>query len=186
MSKAKECLDISSLAKVLDSCWRGYLILKNSSFSTHMTLLDGSRDVCRNLLIEDGSSPNEPATALKITQRLRCETGKLEEVRRRMQSATRDGFCLLLATHGDPMSSAKPFPDQTSSRTFKNLVTYLKSKQSAGVIGLPIGAKENTGVLHAFPPCEFFATDLKKIAPKIIDPESLEDHLLIVILSGNA
>ena len=183
MSKAKECLDVTSLAKILDSCWRGYLILKNSSFSTHMTLLDGSRDVCRKLLTE--SSTGETANALKITQRLRCETGKLEEVRRRMQTATKDGFCLLLATHNEP-SPSKPLPEQTSSRTFKNLVTYLKSKQSAGVIGLPIGAAENFGVLHAFPPCEFFAEDLKKIAPKIIEPEGLEDHLLIVILSGSA
>ena len=183
MSLAKECLDVTSLAKILDSCWRGYLVLKNSSFSTHMTLLDGSQEVCRKLLTE--AETGETANALKITQRLRCETGKLEEVRRRMQSATKDGFCLLLATHNDN-SPPKPLPEQTNARTFKNLVSYLKSKQSAGVIGLPIGAAENFGVLHAFPPCDFFAEDLKKIAPKIIEPENLEDHLLIVILSGNA
>ena len=184
MSIARESLDITSLAMCLDSCWKGHLILKNSAFSTHMSLLSGSREVCKKLLVE--SPTGEPATALKITQRLRCEPGKLEEVRRRMESATSDGFCLLLATQNNDSSGGKELPSQTASRQFKNLVSYLKSKHSAGVIGLPIGASENLGVLHAFPPCKFFTEDLKKVAPKIIDAETLEDHLIIVILSGNA
>ena len=184
MSIARESLDITSLAMVLESCWKGHLILKNSAFSTHMSLLSGSREVCKKLLIE--SPTGDPATALKITQRLRCEPGKLEEVRRRMESATSDGFCLLLATQNNDNSGGKELPSQTAPRQFKNLVSYLKSKHSAGVIGLPIGSSENMGVLHAFPPCKFFTEDLKKVAPKIIDAEALEDHLIIVILSGVA
>jgi hypothetical protein len=38
---------------------------------------------------------------------------------------------------------------------FRNLVSYLKQKEAAGVITLSNPQTEQTGVLYAFPPCPF-------------------------------
>ena len=42
-----------------------------------------------------------------------------------------------------------------SNRYFRNLVSYLKQKEAAGVITLKNPHLDQTGVLYSFPPCEF-------------------------------
>ncbi|XP_043932836.1 RNA-binding protein 15 [Protopterus annectens] len=164
--------------------WQGMLLLKNSNFPTHMHLLQGDMAVASGLLV-DGSTGGK-VDQLKITQRLRLDQPKLDEVNRRIKAAGAHGYAVLLAVPGTADTSSATEPGSASTqRPLRNLVSYLKQKQAAGVISLPVGGnkdKENTGVLHAFPPCDFsqqfFDSSAKALA------KSEEDYLVMIIVRG--
>ncbi|XP_010190267.1 PREDICTED: putative RNA-binding protein 15, partial [Mesitornis unicolor] len=62
---------------------------------------------------------------------------------------------------------------------------YRKQKQAAGVISLPVGGnkdKENSGVLHAFPPCDFSQQFLDSTAKALAKSE--DDYLVMIIVRG--
>ncbi|CAJ0966834.1 unnamed protein product [Ranitomeya imitator] len=163
--------------------WQGMLLLKNSNFPSNMHLLQGDLAVATGLLIE-GPSGGKVAQ-LKITQRLRLDQPKLDEVTRRIKVAGPNGYAILLAVPGT--SDGIFTGDQASStqRPLRNLVSYLKQKQAAGVISLPVGGskdKENTGVLHAFPPCEFSQQFLDSTAKALAKSE--DDYLVMIIVRG--
>ncbi|CAI9623014.1 unnamed protein product [Staurois parvus] len=131
--------------------WQGMLLLKNSNFPSNMHLLQGDLAVATGLLIE-GSTGGKVAQ-LKITQRLRLDQPKLDEVTRRIKVAGPNGYAVLLAVPGTTESNFTGDQASSTQRPLRNLVSYLKQKQAAGVISLPVGGtkdKENTGVLHAF------------------------------------
>ncbi|KAJ7999112.1 hypothetical protein DPEC_G00212030 [Dallia pectoralis] len=162
--------------------WQGTLLLKNSSFPTSMHLLDGDLAVAAGLL-EEGSTGGQ-VSQLKITQRLRLDQPKLDEVSRRIRSAGHSRYSVLLAVSG---SSEEGPQDVGSSaeRPLKNLVSYLKQKQAAGVISLPVGGsrdKDGAGVLHAFPPCDFSQQFIDASAKEFAKNE--EDYLVMVIVRG--
>lgn len=162
--------------------WQGMLQLKNSSFPTSMHLLEGDLGVSSRLLV-DGSTGGQ-VCQLKITQRLRLDQPKLDEVARRIKVAGPSGYSVLLAVPG----SSEEGPCDTGSSTerpLKNLVSYLKQKQAAGVISLPVGGsrdKDNAGVLHAFPPCEFSQQFLDNAAKALAKTD--EDYLVMIIVRG--
>ncbi|KAM4700551.1 LOW QUALITY PROTEIN: RNA-binding protein 15 [Discoglossus pictus] len=163
--------------------WQGMLLLKNSNFPSNMHLLQGDLGVATSLLTE-GSSGGKIAQ-LKITQRLRLDQPKLDEVTRRIKVAGPSAYAILLAVPGTPEGSTG---DQASStqRPLRNLVSYLKQKQAAGVISLPVGGnkdKEHTGVLHAFPPCEFSQQFLDSTAKSLAKSE--DDYLVMIIVPCN-
>ncbi|XP_046892928.1 RNA-binding protein 15-like [Hypomesus transpacificus] len=166
----------------LSQAWQGVLLLKNSSFPTFMHLLEGDLAVATGLLVE--GSRGGPVSQLKITQRLRLEQPKLDEVSRRIKAASPGGYAVLLAMPG----SSEEGPQDASSSTerpLKNLVSYLKQKQAAGVISLPVGGsrdKDHAGVLHAFPPCEFSQQFLDASSKAFAKTE--EDYLVMVIVRG--
>ncbi|XP_032810200.1 RNA-binding protein 15-like [Petromyzon marinus] len=177
---------LSEYAQILNLAWQGVLVLKNSSFPTSMYLVDGDLILARGLL-QDCSS-GAPATQLKITQRLRLDQPKLDEVTRRVKQAGPDGHCVLLALPSRPNSSEEA-NKSGDPRPLRNLVSYLKHKQAAGVISLPIGGggskeKESVGVLHTFPPCEFSQQYLQEPARTLAKTD--EDHLIVVIVRGTA
>ena len=68
------------------------------------------------------------------------------------------------------------------------MVTYFKKKEAAGVIIMssegPSGKQEETGMLHAFPPCEFSHQQLIKVAHNLGPEPSKEDHLVVIIVKG--
>ncbi|XP_055725444.1 RNA-binding protein 15-like [Salvelinus fontinalis] len=166
----------------LCQAWQGVLLLKNSSFPTSMHLLEGDLAVAAGLLVE--GSTGSQVSQLKITQRLRLDQPKLDEVSRRIKTAGPSGYSILLAVPG---SSEEGLQDVGSSteRPLKNLVSYLKQKQAAGVISLPVGGsrdKDGTGVLHAFPPCDFSQHFLDASAKALAKTE--EDYLVMVIVRG--
>lgn len=73
----------------------------------------------------------------------------------------------------------------STERPLKNLVSYLKQKQAAGVISLPVGGtrdKDGAGVLHAFPPCDFSQQFMDASAKALAKTE--EDYLVMVIVRG--
>lgn len=166
--------------------WQGMLLLMNSNFPSNMHLLQGDLQVASSLLVE-GSTGGKVAQ-LKITQRLRLDQPKLDEVTRRIKVAGPNGYAILLAVPGssDSRSSSSSATSDTAASTqrpLRNLVSYLKQKQAAGVISLPVGGnkdKENTGVLHAFPPCEFSQQFLDSPAKALAKSE--EDYLVMIIV----
>lgn len=167
----------------LSQVWQGVLLLKNSSFPTSLHLLEGDIEVATRLLV-DGPTGGQ-VSQLKISQRLRLDQPKLDEVSRRIKAAGSSGYSILLAMPGK--SEDGGFQDASSSteRPLKNLVSYLKQKEAAGIISLPVGGsrdKDNGGVLHAFPPCEFSQQFLDASAKAFAKSE--DDYMVMVIIRG--
>ncbi|KAM4612731.1 RNA-binding protein 15-like [Polymixia lowei] len=166
----------------LSQAWQGALLLKNSSFPTSMHMLEGDMAVAASLLF--GGSTAGQVSQLKISQRLRLDQPKLDEVSRRIKAASPGGYAVLLAVPG---KSEDALQDAGSSaeRPLKNLVSYLKQKEAAGVISLPVGGsrdKDHTGVLHAFPPCDFSQQFLDASSKAFAKSE--DDYLVMVIIKG--
>ncbi|CAL1531711.1 unnamed protein product [Lymnaea stagnalis] len=180
-----QCRTLADLAKMLPVAWNGALILKSSAFATRMHVVGGDVTLV-DTLMRDPTSTESPV--LKITQRLRLDQPKLDDVGRRIQAAGPRGHCILLAMP----SSLANYEDNAASiqqRPLKNLVTYLKQKEAAGVISLPpipISGRKDVGVLHAFPPCDFGFNFLRIRAPKLSPETTKEDYLVVVVVNGAA
>ena len=93
LSSAKSVMDIS---KRIDKAWEGGIILKNSLFPTKLLLTEGDSSISENLLMDENEKPY-----LKITQRLRLDEAKLEDVSKRINSSSSHAiFCALSASAG--------------------------------------------------------------------------------------
>ncbi|KAJ3586150.1 hypothetical protein NHX12_012551 [Muraenolepis orangiensis] len=166
----------------LAMAWHGMLLLKNSNFPANMHLLEGDHSVAGDLLV-DGQTGRQVAE-LKITQRLRLDQPKLDEVSRRIKVAGPGGYAVLLAVPGVVEETTADGAPSTQ-RPLRNLVSYLKQKQAAGVISLPVGGsrdKDAAGVLHAFPPCDFSQQFLDSSAKALAKTE--EDYLVMIVVRG--
>ncbi|XP_078596150.1 putative RNA-binding protein 15B [Branchiostoma floridae x Branchiostoma japonicum] len=175
--------NLNEVAKHCSAVWNGALVLKNSAFGTKMHHLGGDSSIVESLLLDRTAQ----TPVLKITQRLRLDMPKLEEVTRRIESSGMEGHCLLLALPSSGQFEDPTLPSQ--QRPLRNLVSYLKQKQAAGVISLPVNGgkdKNNVGVLHAFPPCQFSQGQLRRLAPNLPQHPSPEDHLVVIIVRGCA
>ena len=185
MGNVQQASTINDLAKCLPVVWRGALVLKNSSFLTKMHLVSGDVHLVDNLM-RDPSTTETPC--LRITQRLRLDQPKLDEMIRRVCSNTQSGQSVLLAMPGLSQTSDDP-STEVQQRPLKNLVTYFKQKESAGVISLPPYQdkdRSNVGVLHAFPPCQFSQDFLSKRAPSLKLEVEKDEYLVIVVVRGAA
>lgn len=166
-----------TLPEVVRKCsvlWTGALILKSSLFPAKFHLTDGDSDIVE-LMKEDGK-PH-----LRIMQRLRLDQPKLEDVQKRI--STSSSHAIFLGTNGSP-SSVQIDDASVQSRSLSNLVKYLKQKEAAGVISLHNKETEATGVLYAFPPCDFSSELLKRTCHNVTDEGLKEDHLVIVVVRG--
>ncbi|XP_035242601.1 putative RNA-binding protein 15B [Anguilla anguilla] len=168
--------------ETLTRVWQGPLVLKNSWFPTNMYMLEGGPAFLRSVMRESHTQGGG-VSQLKIAQRLRMDQPRLDEVTRRIKLGGPDGYAVLLAVQG-PVDRATPPPEPgLQRRLLRNLVTYLRNKQAAGVIGLPLGgAKEHeTGaMLYAFPPGEFSQLYLQAVLRTLGKLE--EEHLVIIIV----
>lgn len=175
---------LDCVIKIQPVVWCGALVLKNSAFATKMHLVSGDVHLV-DTLMRDQSSTELPV--LKITQRLRLDQPKLEEVGRRVTVSGTGGHAVLLAQPGMP-DAVEEANTNVQQRPLKNLVTYLKQKEAAGVISLPPnpGKDSNLGVLHAFPPCSFGQEFLTKQFPKLGTDLPKEDHLVVIVVKGAA
>lgn len=167
---------LPEVARKCTTIWQGALILKNSLFPAKFHLIDGDTDIVDGLMKdEDGKHQ------LRITQRLRLDQPKLEDVQKRISSASSHAIFLGLA------GSTASVPNDDASvqtRPLRNLVSYLKQKEAAGVISLLNKETEATGVLYSFPPCPFSTELLKRSCPNLSDEAIKEDHLIIVVVRG--
>lgn len=167
---------LPEVARKCTTIWQGALILKNSLFPAKFHLIDGDTDIVDGLMKdEDGKHQ------LRITQRLRLDQPKLEDVQKRISSASSHAIFLGLAG-----STASVTNDDATvqTRPLRNLVSYLKQKEAAGVISLLNKETEATGVLYSFPPCPFSTELLKRSCPNLSDEAIKEDHLIIVVVRG--
>ncbi|XP_066142813.1 RNA-binding protein spenito [Euwallacea fornicatus] len=167
---------LPEVARKCITIWQGALILKNSLFPAKFHLMEGDTDIVESLMKDE-----EGKHQLRITQRLRLDQPKLEDVQKRIQSATSHAIFLGLAG-----STASVTNEDTSvqTRPLRNLVSYLKQKEAAGVISLLNKETEATGVLYSFPPCPFSTELLKRSCPNLSDEAIKEDHLIIVVVRG--
>lgn len=158
--------------------WTGALILKSSLFPAKLHLTDGDSEFV-DTLMKDESGKNH----LRITQRLRLDQPKLDDVQKRITSSSSHAIFL-----GMPSSTASVTSDDSSvqTRPLRNLVSYLKQKEAAGVISLLNKQEEINGVLYAFPPCDFSTELLKRSCPNLTEDSLKEDHLVVVVVRGAA
>ena len=168
---------ITDLSRRIEKCWEGGLILKNSLFPTKLLLTEGEHDVVEQLMQDEHDQPY-----LKITQRLRLDQAKLDDVSKRISSSSSHAIFLALTTS----SASVPLPQEgeVQSRPLKNLVSYLKQKDAAGVISLHNRETEQNGVLYAFPPCLFSLDLMRRVACNLSDESSKDDHLVVVVVKG--
>ncbi|KAF7488566.1 Putative RNA-binding protein 15B [Sarcoptes scabiei] len=210
--------NVTSISELIRCCpptWSGGLILKSSGFALRMYFCSGDIQVVD--LMKDSSTEHP---ILRITQRLRLESSKLEEVSRRISSSSSTGHCILIAsqinnlqlnfsncTSIDDASSSTTTPVAVQQRPIRNLVTYLKSKDAAGVVLLPGKSSTNNNiannsnqpndqqnqsqcestknVLYLFPPHPFSLELIQRIAPNIsADSANKEDYFVIVLVRG--
>ncbi|CAH1398609.1 unnamed protein product [Nezara viridula] len=168
---------LSELSKKCITSWNGALILKNSLFPAKCHLTDGDSDIIDSLMKDEDNKP-----LLRITQRLRLDQPKLEDVSKRISSSSSHAIFLGLSNSSSTSVSSNDVSVQT--RPLRNLVSYLKQKDAAGVISLVNKDTEATGVLYAFPPCNFSADLLKRTAQSLTADALKEDHLVIVVVRG--
>lgn len=178
-------LSLSDLAKRLPVAWNGALILKSSAFPARMHVVSGNVTIV-DTLMRDPTSTETPA--LTIKQRLRLDPSKTDDVQKRVIQAGPRNHCVLIAfpstldNYDDPGRNIQ-------QRPLKNLVSYLKQKEAAGVISLPpypTKDKDNVGLLHAFPPCQFGYEYLVQRAPKLPADCMLDDYIVVVVVRGAA
>lgn len=154
-------------------------MLKNSAFVTNMYLLSGSV-LLVDALLRDQSAD---CPVLKITQRLRLdEPDKVKEVERRVNMSGRNGCSVLLAVPAS--AEVGDVNNIIQQRPLNALGSYLKEKAVAAVILLPPGstAGSQTGILHAFPPCDFARDFLRREAPELAGEYPKDDHLLVIVM----
>jgi len=173
---------ITELAGQLPVVWSGNLMLKNSAFAVRLHLIEGESRLVDSLLHDPTTTER---TSLKITQRLRLDESKISEVRRRITLAGPPGCCVMLAV---PVSDANTAADP-QHRPLKNLMAYLRQKNAAGVILLPPNssgsgsrASHLSGLLHAFPPCDFARQQLTRRAPSLNSDITKEEHLVVLVV----
>jgi len=169
---------LSELCKRYPVAWRGSLVLKTNAFSVKLFLVGGDPAVAEKLLVNSSIG-----SSLKITQRLRLEQSKLDQLSQKLMSAGASGHCILVAM---PSPQTADLADDIQHRPLKHLLQYFLQKQAAGIVALGSGDKgeDTQGVLHAFPPCDFAQSKLLKAAPTL-DPEpSKEDYLVMVLVKG--
>jgi len=142
-----------------------------------LLLTEGEHDVVEQLMQDEHDQPY-----LKITQRLRLDQAKLDDVSKRISSSSSHAIFLALTTS----SASVPLPQEgeVQSRPLKNLVSYLKQKDAAGVISLHNRETEQNGVLYAFPPCLFSLDLMRRVACNLSDESSKDDHLVVVVVKG--
>ena len=173
---------LTEVARRSPSNWTGALVLKNSFFPTKLHVTSGESSIADLLLRDDKGQPH-----LRITQRLRLDAPKLEDVSRRISASASHAIFLGLPASSNSAATS-PTDEQSSSvqsRPLRNLVTYLKQKEAAGVISLVNKeVADVTGVLYAFPPCAFAADLLRRSASSLTDETLKEDHLVIVVVKG--
>lgn len=169
---------LSDVARKSIAVWQGALILKNSLFPAKFHLTDGDTEIIESLMKDE-----EGKHMLRITQRLRLDQPKLDDVSKRIQTSSSHAIFLGLAGSSSAVTNDDA---NVQTRPLRNLVSYLKQKEAAGVISLLNKDTEGTGVLYAFPPCAFSTELLKRTCPSLSEEGLKEDHLVIVVVKGGS
>jgi len=184
MQNDNEIFDVKTIAELSGSLpvvWTGSLSLKNNTFFVNFQSVVGKTSLVNMLLCD---SKRTRITNLKLTQRLRMDPPKLEEVKRRIQLSGSE-WSVMLALPG--ASDADSLVGNMQERPIKNLVTYLRQKEAAGVLSLPPNSAhgQETGLLHTFAPCEFAHKYLLQRAPNLELDLQAEDYVIVILVRVN-
>ncbi|CAH8853359.1 unnamed protein product [Trichobilharzia szidati] len=146
---------------------------------------------------ESDYASKDKVVCLRITQRMRLDPVKLDDVNQRVETVGSSGYCILLAVPTHSVWSHEN--EKQPQRPLRNLVGYLRTKDSAGVVLLnSTGQNQNnnsaspstteatntSGVLYAFPPCDFSLSLLRESAPRLEKDYGKDDHLVILLIRG--
>jgi len=180
-SELSEVKTVAELSQSLPIVWTGSLSLKNNTFFVNLYSVIGKTSLVDMLLCD---AKRTRITNLKLTQRLRMDPPKLDEVKRRIQLAGSEWSALLALPSA---SNAESLVGNMQERPIKNLVTYLRQKEAAGVLSLPpnSGHGQETGLLHTFAPCEFAHKYLLQRAPNLELDLQAEDYVVIILVRVN-
>ncbi|KAL7063148.1 hypothetical protein AAHC03_01519 [Spirometra sp. Aus1] len=133
---------------------------------------------------------------LRISQRMKMDPSKLDDVNQRMKIVGDQGYCVLLAM---PLEDEGSYPESghmRSARPLRDLINYLSTKDAAGVVLLnPLSSTDSnthtkttseetsvTGVLHVLPPCDFAYNLLSERAVSLQKPSPSEKFLVILLI----
>jgi len=180
-SELSDVKTIAELSKSLPVVWTGSLSLKNNVFFVNFHSVLGKPSLVDMLLCD---SKRSKISNLKLTQRLRMDPPKLDEVKRRIQLSGNE-WSVLLALPG--ATNAETLVGSMQDRPIKNLVTYLRQKEAAGVLSLPPNSAhgQETGLLHTFAPSEFGHKYLLQKAPNLELDLQAEDYVIIILVRVN-
>lgn len=134
---------LTDVARKSSTKWEGALILKSSLFPAKFHLTDGETEITESLMRDENGTQN-----LRITQRLRLDQPKLEDVQKRINTSTSHAIFLGLAGPTNNVAAVTPGDDSVQTRPLRNLVSYLKQKEAAGVISLLNKETEATGLFN--------------------------------------
>ena len=167
-SSVSSAIALADVARKSLGSWEGFLYFKKSVLGTKFHVLEGSSDFCD--LCKDKTNQN----LLKIREKMRLDDPHLLDYwkMRRISAPLTASIMLCL-----PTISAPPL-----TSTFRNLITYLEGKESAGVITFSeSGIGPSDRMLYVFPPCTFSLDILRRAAPTLTG-EMAKDSLYLVIL----
>ena len=170
-SKAQKVESLSELCNRYPIAWKGSIVLKTNAFSVKLFLVGGDPAVAEKLLVNSSIG-----STIRVTQRLKLEKQKLDQLNQKLLAAGVSGHCILVAMAS---SQTTELADDIVHRPLKHLLQYFVQKQAAGIS--TIKANDQQGVLHTFPPCEFAQAKLLKAAPTL-NPETGEDYLVMILV----
>jgi len=168
---------LEHLACKCSDTWQGSLVFKSSQFPVKCHLTSGDVNVIKSMMKDiDGKS------VLRITQRLHLDESKLEDVSKQITIADKHAIFLAMPYFTNSISNDDAF---VQIKPLRNLVSYLKQKKVAGVISLISKDPEPAGVLYVFPPCKYSAKLLKQTAKNLSSEALNDDHLVMLVVSGD-
>lgn len=168
-------MTLADVARKSATFWTGALILKNSLFPAKLHLTDGDDDIATILMKDENGLHN-----LRITQRLRMDQSKLNDVQKRIR--TSKSHAIFVALPGT--APIVVHDNNVQTRPLRNLVSYLKQKEAAGVLPLLQKTAQTSGVLYAFPPCQFSSDLLRRTCHNLTDETLKEDYLVVIVVRG--
>jgi RNA-binding protein 15 len=190
-TSTSELRSITEISRTSEVAWKGAVVLKNSLFTLQMHQVEGDANFVTNFVRDTTSSNGHKV--LKVTQRLRLDPVKLDEVERSLGGYAAYGIFLALPCSGMQLV-LKNDEGIIQQRPFRNLVAYLRSKQAAGVISLNYSTSSSVvmdaatpaSLIYLFPPCDFTARLLHRQSPGIddADPMHRDCHLIVVAVAN--
>lgn len=188
---------IEQVRNLIEDTWSGVFTLKKHIFPTKFFLIAGCKEFAKQILPQQDSNKSSSYNCLRISQRLRLDDSKLDELEKKIyemnhQTTTTtttkldstSSFSLLISVPSDQLNEFIT-ENQYHQRSLHNLITYLDQKNAAGVIPLPDDDKPNS-MMHAFTPnCVLSNKLLKQLFPhikKVINTNNFVNNDFIVII----
>ena len=171
---------IDSIPSLSEECWSGVFTLKKHLFPTKFYLLSGSKSLAEQILPRANNTLNYGN--LRISQRLRLDPAKLDELERKffdsnyLTSSKEITYALMVAIASEINLDGV----QHQQKTLGNLIGYLDQKSAAGVIPLPDDERPCATINAFTPSCPITIRLLKQALPDAVN-SSFNDFIVIIL-----